>query len=235
MTVHRLALYRSDDPYTRVPNVTVNDDRLDLKALGLLVFMLSKPDGWTFRERALASQVGVSREQIRTALARLTEAGYVVRRRELENGIPKVVTEVYDVPKSEGPETVPAGVRKPDRRETGPVSNERDGARTTRRVVKPRDGLFETMVAVCGHDPKRLTASERGRINKALKDLREVGVTPDEIRSAAKVYRSKYPNAALTPTALSAHWSTLQRRNVTATPTVDPELEAIRNSERETW
>ena len=235
MTVHRLALYRSDDPYTRVPNVTVNDERLDLKALGLLVFMLSKPDGWTFRERALASQVGVSREQIRTALARLTEAGYVVRRNELADGIPRVVTEVYDVPKSEGPETVPPKVRKPDRRETGPVSKELVGARTTRRVVNPPDGLFETMVEVCGHDPKRLTSSERGRINKALKDLREVGVTPDEIRSAAKVYRSKYPNAALTPTALSAHWSTLQRRTSTPTATVDPELEAIRNAGRQTW
>ena len=71
MPVQRLAHYRADDPYTRVPNAAIRDDRLDLKTRGLLLMMLSKPDGWSFREQTLATQMGVSRAQIRTAMGPL--------------------------------------------------------------------------------------------------------------------------------------------------------------------
>ena len=123
MSVHRLAKYRQDDPFTRVPNTAIEDPNLDLKALGLLVLMLSKPDGWTFRERNLAEAAGVGREAVRTAMRRLIEAGYVVRHREADDGKPPItVTTVYDRPihaKVGNPE-----VGKPDRRETRPLSNE---------------------------------------------------------------------------------------------------------------
>jgi hypothetical protein len=246
MTVHRLGLYRAEDPYTRVPNVSVNDDTLDLKARGLLLFMLSKPDGWAFRERALASQCGVSREQIRTALQRLVDSGYVRRVRKMVDGQPRVETQVFDVSQREGPGSLPATVRVDDGGETVPVSNERERARTNasqtptsevRAVTSKaaRDALFDTMCAVCNHDPARLTSSERGRINKALKLLREVNATPDEIRGAATAWAIKYPRATLTPTAIAAHWSTLQRRTVRTFEEADPDLEAIRDAERTQW
>lgn len=246
MTVHRLGLYRAEDPYTRVPNVSVNDEALDLKARGLLLFMLSKPDGWAFRERALATQCGVSREQVRTALQRLVDAGYVRRVRKMVDGQPRVETQVFDVTQREGPGSLPATVRVDDGGETVPVSNERDLARTNtsqapqeqvrERTREPRtDALFETMCAVCNHDPARLTSSERGRINKALKILREVHATPDEIRGAATAWTIKYPRATLTPTAIAAHWSTLQRRTMRRFEEADPDLEAIRDAERTRW
>ena len=123
MSVHRLAKYQTDDPFTRVPNAAVNDELLDLKARGLLLLMLSLPDDWVFRERHLAEKAGVGREQVRTAMRRLVEAGYVIRRRETVDGKPPItVTEVYDRPQD-------ARVGKPevgksDRRETRPLSNE---------------------------------------------------------------------------------------------------------------
>jgi hypothetical protein len=123
MSVHRLAKYRQDDPFTRVPNTAIADPNLDLKALGLLVLMLSKPDGWTFRERNLAEAAGVGREAVRTAMQKLIAAGYVVRSRVAEDGRPPItVTAVYDRPidaKVGNPE-----VGKHDRRETRPVSND---------------------------------------------------------------------------------------------------------------
>jgi hypothetical protein len=121
MSVHKLAKYEADYPYTRVPNAAVNDPNLDLKARGLLLLMLSKPDGWVFRERSLAKQAGVGRDQLRAAIQRLMEAGYVIRRWESVDGRPVAVTEVYDTSQSEvgKPE-----VGKPDRRETLPLSNE---------------------------------------------------------------------------------------------------------------
>ncbi|HEY7821531.1 MAG TPA: GntR family transcriptional regulator [Acidimicrobiia bacterium] len=122
MTVHRLAKYQTDDPFTRVPNAAVNDDRLDLKARGLLLLMLSLPDDWVFRERHLAEKAGVGREQVRTAMRRLVEAGYVVRRREAFDGKPPItVTEVYD--RAQDTEVGKPEVGKSDRRETRPLSN----------------------------------------------------------------------------------------------------------------
>jgi hypothetical protein len=97
MSVQRLSKYSSAEPFTMVPNATIADTRLGPKALGLLVFMLSKPDGWTFREETIAKQMGVSRAQIRTAMARLLELGYVQRFWSRGESTPVQNTVVYDI------------------------------------------------------------------------------------------------------------------------------------------
>lgn len=214
MPISRLAHYRADDPYTRVPNSTVRDVRLDLKARGLLLVMLSKPDGWRFTERNLATEVGVSRDQIRTAMDRLVEAGYVLRARIVVDGRPVYETRVFDVApelRDEGRESRPEAVGNPDGREPRPVSKTESSKNevTLAPTARKRDLLFESVVEVCGQDPQRLTASERGRINRALKDLREVGATPEQVRKAASKWTVTYPNAKLTPTAIAANWTTI--------------------------
>jgi hypothetical protein len=62
-----------------------------------------------------------------------------------------------------------------------------------------------------------MTSLERGRINKALKALREVGASPDDIRWKAASYRKQFPDVAFTPLALASNWSQLdsQRRDRT--------------------
>lgn len=123
MSVHRLAKYQTDDPFTRIPNAALNDSRLDLKSRGLLAFMLSKPDGWTFRERNLAEQTGVGREALRSAMTRLIEAGYVIRTWEPRDGAPPImVTAVFD--RAQTPEVGFPEVGKPDNGKTRPLSNE---------------------------------------------------------------------------------------------------------------
>lgn len=77
------------------------------------------------------------------------------------------------------------------------------------RAPRPKDELFEAMVSEIGVNPATLTGSERGRINKALKELREVGATPEELRGRAAAYRAKFPDVVVTATALSANWSML--------------------------
>lgn len=74
---------------------------------------------------------------------------------------------------------------------------------------RPRDTLFEAMVAVLGWDQRELTPTARGRINRALKGLRSVGATEVEILERGRRYKLKYPKAALTPNALEAHWAAL--------------------------
>ena len=96
MTVQRLGKYQTADPFTRVPNAAINDERLDLKSRGLLLLMLSKPDDWRFTETNLARDAGVGVDQLRTAIARLIDAGYVHRYRELADGRPVLRTSVTD-------------------------------------------------------------------------------------------------------------------------------------------
>lgn len=97
MSVHKLAKYDTDYPYTRIPNSTINHE-MSLKALGLLTFMLSKPDGWTFTERGLLSQLRVGRHALATAMNELIANNYVRRTSHMENGLRRWVTEVYDTP-----------------------------------------------------------------------------------------------------------------------------------------
>jgi hypothetical protein len=81
--------------------------------------------------------------------------------------------------------------------------------RTPRRE---KDALFETLVEVCYGLPYgevTFTPAERGRINAAVKQLRAVGATPEDVRERAARYRARWPGVDLTPTALAANWQVL--------------------------
>ena len=216
MSVHRLAKYQTDDPFTRVPNSAINDDRLDLKARGLLLLMLSKPDGWVFRERHLAQIAGVGRDQLRGAMATLIETGYVVRTQESVDGKPPIcVTRVYDMPQVAGVGLAKVGF--PDRGETQPfsnkpvlVTNETTLAdKPPESIRRKTDNLFDAIAKACLWDTASLTKSARGQLNKSVKELRDIGATEEQVGGKAAAYRRQYPNITLTPTALIKHWAGL--------------------------
>jgi hypothetical protein len=69
------------------------------------------------------------------------------------------------------------------------------------------DVLWEALVEVLGCEPS--TASERGRRNKALKELRAVKATPEEVRERSREYGRRWPAVTLSATALAVHWSEL--------------------------
>ena len=77
-------------------------------------------------------------------------------------------------------------------------------SKVERRV---KDDLFEVIAEACGISLTGITRSARGQLNKAVKELREVGATSDQVKHKAKAYKAQYPNATLTPTALIKHWS----------------------------
>jgi biotin operon repressor len=84
-----------------------------------------------------------------------------------------------------------------------------------RRKRREPDLLFEALCEAGGHRLDGLTAVERGRINKAAKELREAGATPDDVQVAAQAWVRLYPNTTVTVMALATHWSRLmeQRRS----------------------
>lgn len=71
------------------------------------------------------------------------------------------------------------------------------------------DLLWERLLSECGVDADSLTKSARGSANAALKQMKEVGATPEEITRRATRFRSRYASITLTPTALAKHWPQL--------------------------
>lgn len=71
--------HRTDDGWFTIPNKTVRDRRLSLKAVGLLAHLLSHEPGWKVNSIGLAKHWQVGRDQIRNALAELEAFGYVIR------------------------------------------------------------------------------------------------------------------------------------------------------------
>jgi hypothetical protein len=78
-----------------------------------------------------------------------------------------------------------------------------------------RDEAFEALCQVCDLDWEAgITADQRGRVNAALKQLRDVyqnedAVLPMLIHERAAAWAIVYPEIVLTPQGLTGNWSTI--------------------------
>lgn len=73
-----------------------------------------------------------------------------------------------------------------------------------------RNLAWEALAALDGWSQTNpLTGSAGGRVGAALKDIKAAcpSVTPEEIGRRVKNYRLRYPDAAVTSTAISANWA----------------------------
>jgi hypothetical protein len=68
--------------FTVIPNNIFKDNRLSLKAKGLLCQLLSLPSDWEFSENGLAQITKDGRTSIRSSMQELEECGYLHRERE---------------------------------------------------------------------------------------------------------------------------------------------------------
>lgn len=86
--------------YTIVRNAALRDDRLSLKAKGLLALMLSFPDDWTYHLEYLERLSTDGRDATRGAVRELETLGYVGRRqaRAADGTLSSSVYEVVDAP-----------------------------------------------------------------------------------------------------------------------------------------
>lgn len=69
------------DNYTVTSNVIVNDTGISFKALGILMYLLSKPPGWKVTEASLAGDMREGLTAIGTGCDELIARGYMVRTR----------------------------------------------------------------------------------------------------------------------------------------------------------
>lgn len=128
---------RKRNRFTTISNAALLDRRLSYKAKGLLVMLLSRPDGWTFRVEWLVSQSQDGREAVRSGLQELEEAGYLRRTaRRAESG--RLEGWMWFV--TDDPADVGEGL--PDEIEAIDGENPSDGAtegRVSRPTVEPED------------------------------------------------------------------------------------------------
>ena len=67
------------DNFSVLPNELINDDRLSTDHLGLLVYLLSKPNDWQVRVKQLQNRFDMGRDKTRRILATLEQYGYISR------------------------------------------------------------------------------------------------------------------------------------------------------------
>ncbi len=91
------------------------------------------------------------------------------------------------------------------------VSNMEVGPRKDTRI-RERDLLFEAVLKVAGWEYDTLTPSARGWLNAAVKELRSVGATPDEVLIRGRRYWDRNPNRTPrrpSPSTLAKNWPAL--------------------------
>lgn len=96
MTIQRSARRKN---YALIDQKIFDDHRLDHKLLGVLTYLLSKPDNWQTNSRHLAKRFGANLDTMKKHLAQLEEIGYLKRRRSTnEKGQFEWITVVYESP-----------------------------------------------------------------------------------------------------------------------------------------
>ena len=70
-----------DHPYLQIRRSTAQDDRLSFEARGVLLYLLSKPEGWTVLNSDLLQQGNIGMHILKRLLKELEQYGYMSRKR----------------------------------------------------------------------------------------------------------------------------------------------------------
>jgi hypothetical protein len=114
---------RSHNPkdigFTAIINSVIEDEMLTADALAVLVYLLSKPDGWVIRQADLKRRFGFGKEKQQAVYRCLENARYLTRERvHGEGGRIGWDHVVYDQPQGR-PDFDPYGRRRGNRKTSG--------------------------------------------------------------------------------------------------------------------
>lgn len=130
------------EKFTVVDNFALRDDRLSLKARGLLVTMMSLPDNWKFSENGLCSILPKDGQaSIRSGLKELESAGYLTRTRTRDScgRVSDVVWTICDKPRLENPSVVNPNLGNRPQLNTKESNTEKRNTDNTRSASVPLD------------------------------------------------------------------------------------------------
>lgn len=186
--------------------------------------------------RTLADRMGCSKDTIDRALRELVSAHALVVKRRKISGSKELDTNEYvlltrppsrtDAATGRGTDAATVGASQGqeleplneshlnESRASGPTDGEdpvENGTVPERVVVK------NALVAACGWNPQHMTRDTWGRVEAAAKQLLEVGASQSDIEAFAYFWRDRYPDAQLTPQAISANWPAFQSGDLIST------------------
>jgi hypothetical protein len=92
--------HRKQHNFTQIDNTGAEDSNLPLRGKGLLWYLMTKPDGWEIRNEHLMKTLNIGRDQLRSVIAEMEDAGYLIRikTQDPETGKFDWVTEVFETP-----------------------------------------------------------------------------------------------------------------------------------------
>lgn len=109
-------LIKPPSNYTTIPNYIINDARLSLKAKGLFLYLISKPDGWNFSADRIKNDCKDGEDSILSGLSELEKFGLLTRKKIRVGGVFKGFDYLlsFDIsPSPENPVTVKPKREKP--------------------------------------------------------------------------------------------------------------------------
>lgn len=77
--------FKPNVPFTQIPNVVIDSNKLSLQAKGLYCYLMSKPTGWIFSEGRISSQTKESRATISRILGELENFNMLERERVVDD------------------------------------------------------------------------------------------------------------------------------------------------------
>lgn len=204
--------------------------------------------GFSEPKKSLAKRCKVAVSTLDVYLSEFEKLGVLEIARKEENGVPlpnvyrlpdkpKVTRPVGGYPPAAGGR-VPLPVGGLTRVREVVVEEEEKELGTTPNGVAPavqrkRDLVFDSLAAACGIDTAILRKDHPeydgdlgSEIGQSAKKIRRKCSTWDErdivvqVAERAAHYRSRWPNAELTPRALAKHWTTMGKRTTMGKPQV---------------
>lgn len=80
--------------------------------------------------------------------------------------------------------------------------------------TRPRNVVWDAVVEVCDIDSKSIPKGQASLIGKVVAELAGLNATPEDIRARGRIYKRKFPNVPLTPTALLKQWAGLTEKSI---------------------
>ena len=102
------------EKFSTLPNALINDGRMSAEHLGLIVYLLSKPNDWVVRVSELRKRFDYGRDKVYRILQQLEQYGYVSREQiKVDGKFSEIRYNVSDIPFPEKPYTEKPYPRNP--------------------------------------------------------------------------------------------------------------------------
>ena len=181
-----MAIYRihKEDNYVIVDKAFLLNEKISLKAKGLLALLLSYPDNWQFYEAEIVQHAADKANSLSSGLKELIENGYIVRKlgKDETGKFKGYEYHIYEKPITEKPITEKPIMENPITEK--PI---------TEKPITEKP-ITENSVLLNNKDTKNKDTKNKNTKNKNTKNKNTKTASSPELASEFKEWYSKYPH-----------------------------------------